>query len=254
MINPVLCVENLTVCYSDGRKAIDNVSFEIEQGDSVALLGANGAGKSTILLSLVGILEGTGKISILDTNLNDENIIEIRKKTQLVFQDPNDQLFMPELYEDVAFGPRNFGVSEDKIDDIVKKSLSEVGLEGFEKRSPHNMSLGEKKRASIACILACNPEILLLDEPNAGLDPKSRRQLINLLNSLNKTKIIASHDLDFVKSTCKFGIVLFRGKVLKADIISNILSDNNLPVSEYVFNLTIWSDANFPSFHNAPDG
>ncbi|MFQ3548742.1 MAG: ABC transporter ATP-binding protein [Armatimonadota bacterium] len=228
MINPAVCVENLTVCYSDGRKAVDDVSLQIEQGESVALLGANGAGKSTLLLSLVGVLEGNGSITILDKILNKKNIIEIRKKTQLVFQDPNDQLFMPELYEDIAFGPRNFGVAEDKIDDIVKNSLKEVGLEGFENRTPHNMSLGEKKRASIACVLACNPEILLLDEPSAGLDPKSRNQLINLLNNLNKTKIIASHDLDFVKSTCKFGIVLFRGKVLKSDIISNILSDNSL--------------------------
>lgn len=225
---PIIQVENLCVSYPDGRSALEEISFRIDQGESVALLGANGAGKSTLLLSLVGILRGSGEIRIDGLSLTDKALPEIRRTAQILFQDPNDQLFMPALEDDVAFGPLNFGVPADEAATITGKSLAAVGLQGFERRSPHSLSLGERRRAAIAAVLACDPKVLLLDEPNAGLDPRGRRELADLLNSLESTKLIATHDLLFAEKTCERAIVLAGGRIVAAGPLNSILQDGNL--------------------------
>ena len=217
----------LTVRYPDGRVALSEVSFDIREGESVAVLGANGAGKSTLLLSLVGVLRGTGEIEVGGVTVSADSLARVRRKAQLVFQDPNDQLFMPILKDDIAFGPLNFGVERDKVPEIVAKSLADVGLQGFEERNPHQMSLGERRRAAIATALACEPDILLLDEPGAGLDPRGKKELVELLKSLQATKLIATHDLDFAKSVCDTVLLLSAGRVVKTGPAAELLDDES---------------------------
>ena len=221
-------VRNLTVTYPDGRAGLQGVSLEVGAGESVALVGANGAGKSTLLLSLVGVLRGSGDIRIAGLELTQKTLPEIRRKAQLVFQDPNDQLFMPVLQDDVAFGPLNFGTPRDDVQQVVAKSLESVGLSGFEERNPHNLSLGERKRAAIATVLACEPEILLMDEPGAGLDPRGKREFTGLLNSLPAAKLIATHDLDFARRTCSRAVILMNGTAAVSGPIEELLADAQL--------------------------
>lgn len=206
-------VNNLTVTYPDGRAALDRISFTVKHGESIALLGCNGAGKSTLLLALVGVVRGNGSIAIDNKPLEDDTLPEIRRRVQLLFQNPDDQLFMPLVKEDVAFGPLNFGVAPDEVDNIVKDSLDIVGLSEYLDRPTYAMSYGEKKRAALAGVLACRPEVILLDEPSAGLDPKSRRELSELLKSVAGTKIIATHDLQFASMCCDNALVLHKGKI-----------------------------------------
>ncbi|MCE5324641.1 energy-coupling factor ABC transporter ATP-binding protein [bacterium] len=228
MSSSAISVRSLSVNYPDGRKGIEDISFEIEQGESVAILGANGAGKSTLLLALVGVLGGTGEIEIAGMPVNSKSLSKVRAKAQLVFQDPNDQLFSPILADDIAFGPRNFGAHGDEIDGIVSRSLEAVGLKGFEERQTHSMSLGEKKRAAIASAIACKPEILLMDEPSAGLDPRGARLLAKLLDALDCTKLISTHDLRFAKTVCTRAIVMSEGTIAAIGSTQDILSDASL--------------------------
>ena len=221
-------VQNLSVTYPDGREALRDVSFSVAQGESLAILGANGAGKSTLLLALVGVLKGSGEIIIADQKLSASTLPEIRCITQLVFQDPNDQLFMPVLRDDVAFGPLNFGVPRKEIPKLVTESLETVGLRSFEDRNPFNMSAGERKRAALATVFACNPQILLLDEPTSGLDPRGRRELGELLNGSSCTKLIATHDLQFAKETCGRAIVIINGRIAATGNIERLLDDVEL--------------------------
>ncbi|MCX8052207.1 MAG: energy-coupling factor ABC transporter ATP-binding protein [Armatimonadetes bacterium] len=214
--------------YPDGRLALNDISFLVEVGDSVAVLGANGAGKSTLLLALVGVLPAEGEIRFGEIVLSDKTLRDVRRKVQLVFQDPNDQLFMPLVRDDVAFGPLNFGVPKDQVPQLVDKSLEAVGLSGFGDRAPHNLSLGERKRAAIASVLACEPEVILLDEPSAGLDAPGRRQLFNLLRDFKATKLIATHDLVLAEELCSKAIVLKAGKLITSGPISSLLSNEML--------------------------
>ena len=220
-------VENLRVSYPDGRLALDGISFGVSAGPSVALLGANGAGKSTLLLALVGVVKATGSISIAGTPLSESSLPQVRRSAQIVFQDPNDQLFMPFLRDDVAFGPANFGAPPGSIDRVVAESLASVGLAGFEDRGPHQMSLGERKRAALATAIACKPEILLLDEPGSGLDGRGKRELVELLNRMECTKLIATHDLDFARATCGTGLVLSAGRIAATGDIGSLLGDRS---------------------------
>ncbi len=220
-------VENLRVAYPDGRVALDGISFSVAGGDSLAILGANGAGKSTLLLALVGILRGTGDVHIGHLPLCNRNLAEIRRAAQLVFQEPDDQLFSPTVRDDIAFGPINFGTPREAIDGLVERHLTEVGLEGFGKRKPHNLSLGERKRVALAAALACEPEVLLLDEPTAGLDPRGRRELIGLINSLAATKLVATHDIAFAGHICRDAIVLQQGRIVAAGDLQSLT--NNEP-------------------------
>lgn len=218
-------VENLHVAYPDGRVALDRISFAVESGGSLAILGANGAGKTTLLLALVGILRGSGNVLIGGLPLSDANLAEVRRIAQLVFQEPDDQLFCPTVRDDVAFGPINFGMPGDTIDDLVERRLADVGLEGFGKRKPHNLSLGERKRAALAAALACEPGVLLLDEPTAGLDPRGRRELVDLINGLAATKLVATHDIAFAASVCRQAIVLAEGKIVATGDLKSLTGD-----------------------------
>jgi len=194
-------IKNLHYTYPDGTKALRGVNLDIKKGESVYLIGPNGSGKSTLLLHLNGILQpqrGTVRVFGMDVR---EKTKEVRRKVGLVFQDPDDQLFMPTVFEDVAFGPVNMKLDEEEVKKRVKKALEAVGLDEFENRSPHHLSYGEKKRVAIATVLSMEPEILVLDEPTLALDPWIKRDFIKFLEELRKnhTMVIAAHDLDLIK-------------------------------------------------------
>lgn len=213
----MLKISDLTVIYPDKTKAITSLSFEIAAGENVALIGANGAGKTSLLLSMVGILPiALGTIEIDNILLSQKTLDEIRRRTGLVFQNPDDQLFMPDIFEDVKFGPRNFGLSEAHSAEKADATLKQLHIEHLKHRSPLKLSGGEKRTAAIATVLAMDPHILLLDEPTAYLDPKSRRNLIRLLADLPQTKLIATHDLTFAAETCG-RVILMKDGALFAD-------------------------------------
>ncbi|MCK4811972.1 MAG: ABC transporter ATP-binding protein [Methanosarcinales archaeon] len=209
-------VHDLNYAYSDGTVALEHVSFEIARGESVALIGPNGAGKSTLLLHLNGILhskKSRGAVEILGEPIDPRKVHKMPKKIGIVFQDPDDMLFMPLLGDDVAFGPINLGVANDEVKRRVKDSLERVGLAGYEERVSHHLSGGEKKRAAIATVLSMDPEIIAMDEPTANLDPKSRAELIEILKGLKsegKTLIIITHDVNAIPELADRVIVLHK--------------------------------------------
>jgi len=222
----MLKVKDLIIEYPDGTRAIDEISFILKKGESVALIGANGAGKTTLLLSLVGILLPTGgEIKIGETILEKKNLREIRSKIGMVFQNPDDQLFMPNIYEDIAFGPRNFGCDEEETKIRVDTALSKLGIEHLAKRSPLKLSGGEKRLAAIGTTLAMEPEFLLIDEPTAYLDPRARRNMINTLMDLPQGKLIATHDTQFASILCKRVLLLQNGRLVTDEGVE-LLSDN----------------------------
>lgn len=228
MPEKVIEIQNLSFEYPDGQRGLDNISLTIYAGESVALIGPNGAGKSTLLLHLNGILRGKSDIRICGLTVEDKNIREIRKKVGMVFQDPEDQLFSLNVFEDVAFGPLNMKCKEEEISCRVTAALKKVGMMGYEKRSSHHLSIGEKKRIAIATVLSLDPEILALDEPTSSLDPRGKWSLISLLKSLVITKVIASHDLDMVKHLCNRVIILNKGSVVADGSTEDILGNENL--------------------------
>lgn len=207
----------LSYAYPDGQQALQSVNFCIQQGESVGLIGSNGAGKSTLLLHLNGVLKASaGQVCIDDLPVCKANLMEIRRRVGMVFQDPDDQLFMPTVFDDVAFGPINMGCPAAKVQTQVESALATVGAAHLASRPPYRLSGGEKRAVAIAGVLAMSPSILLMDEPSAGLDPKARRRLIGLLQGFGQTKIIASHDLDLVLDLCPRVLVMREG-VLQAD-------------------------------------
>jgi len=219
-------VKDLKFRYHDGTEALTGLNFAVAEGECVGLIGPNGAGKSTLLLHLNGILpekmDGTATVFVHGKPLNEENLPEIRRSVGVLFQDPDDQLFCPTVFEDVAFGPQQFGV---EVLPAVQRALVEVGLTGFEKRSPHHLSHGEKRRVCLAGVLACSPRVLVLDEPTSDLDPRGRRELKALLRQIPATKIIATHDLELVAELCPRVIVLDHGAIV-ADGPTTELLDN----------------------------
>jgi len=209
-------VEFKDVCYQypDGKKAVNGVSALITHGESVGLVGANGAGKTSLLMLLSGILSATsGSIRVGDTVLTKKTLPLIRRAIGFSFQDPDDQLFMSRVYDDVAFGPRNYGLDEKEVEYKVMKALEIVGATHLQDRPPYKLSGGEKRAAALAAVLSMEPNILVLDEPSAALDPRSRRRLINLLKGFTHTKIIATHDMDMVLELCERTIVLNEGQI-----------------------------------------
>jgi len=221
-------IRGLHFSYPDGNAALRGVDLEVACGESVGLIGCNGAGKSTLLLHLNGILRGSTPVRILGVEVSGKTLPLIRARVGMIFQDPDNQLFMPTVADDVGFGPVNMGMSTEEVDREVARALSQVDMLGFEQRSPHHMSIGEKKRVSIATVLSMSPEILALDEPSSNLDPRHRRDLIQLLNSLKLTKIISTHDLDFVRSTCDRVAVMDKGKITAIGSAPEILGDQSL--------------------------
>lgn len=227
-MNKIIEIRNLNFSYPDDTKALENISMDVYESETIGIIGPNGAGKSTLLLHLNGLLDGNGKVKIFDKTLSKENIALIRQKVGLVFQDPQDQLFMPTAYEDVAFGPENSGLPKEEIDRKVNFALEGVGLLDKKNHISYHLSLGEQKRLAIATVLSMSPEVLVLDEPNSNLDPASRRHLINLLKNLKVTKIIATHDLEMTLELCSRVILLDRGKVISEGETRKILSNKSL--------------------------
>jgi len=221
-------IEKLEYSYPDGTKALKGIDMRIFEGESVGLIGPNGAGKSTLLLHLNGILRGSGKLKIMGLQMTDENLDVIRNKVGLVFQDPEDQLFMPTVFDDVAFGPINAGLKIEEIKALVKGALQKVDISDLTDRISHHLSFGEKKRVSLATIISMKPEIMALDEPTSNLDPKARYDLIQFLKKISKTKIVASHDLDMVLEVCDQVIMLDRGIIVASGITKEILSNEPL--------------------------
>ncbi|MBP3290103.1 MAG: ABC transporter ATP-binding protein [Alistipes sp.] len=218
---------DLHFAYKGGDDVLRGISFRIEHGQHVALAGANGAGKSTLLLHINGLLQPTrGSIDVGGILLTDKTEAIIRQSVGMVFQDSDNQLFMPSVEEDVAFGPAAMGLTREEVTRRVEKSLSEVDALHLREREPHSLSGGEKKRVAIATVLAMTPSILVLDEPTVGLDPRSRRQIIALLRQFRHTMLIATHDMDLIDELCERTIVLNRGKVAAdaptAEVFSNM--------------------------------
>jgi len=224
----IIAIKNLSFGYPDGQPALSDVNLTIYRGESVALVGPNGAGKSTLILHFNGVLRSNGNIRLLGKLIGDKNLRWVRSKVGLVFQNPDDQLFSPTVFDDVAFGPINMGYGNDEVRQAVAQALEMVGMEGFEKRSPHHLSVGEKKRIAIATVLSMSPEILVIDEPSSNLDPRGKWDLIGVLDSLPVTRVIVSHDLELVGALCQRTVILDRGRVAADGLTKDILADKKL--------------------------
>ncbi len=221
--------------YPDGTEALRGISFRVLHGESVGIVGANGAGKSTLLLHTNGtLLPSSGTVTVGDVLLRKETRAEIRRKVGIVFQNPDDQLFMPTVADDVAFGPLNLGLAPEAVSERVEAALAVVGCRDLSEKPPHHLSEGQKSAVAIAAVIAMQPDILVMDEPAANLDPKGRRSLINMLNRFLHSKIVASHDLDLILDVCRRCIVIRNGEIAAdgpAEIIlrdRELLEENNL--------------------------
>lgn len=224
----MLSVENLSVAHKDKTVAINNINFSVGECEKIALIGENGAGKTSLLFSLVGVLENCGGSIIIDkTTLTKKTLPEVRKKIGMVFQNPDDQLFMPMVFDDIAFGLRNASFSEPEIKKMVAETLEKLNISHLQNRSSLKLSGGEKRLIAIASVLAMNPSLVLFDEPTAFLDHKARRTLIETLNKQSFSKIIATHDLEFAKETTSRVILLNKGKII-ADGSSQLLYDKEI--------------------------
>jgi len=222
-------IRHLSFSYPDGHQALKGLNLAVEGGECLGLVGPNGAGKSTLLLHLNGLIPSpNGAVRILGEGINKQSLPGVRQKVGLVFQNPDDQLFCPTLFEDVAFGPLNNQVLAEEVPGRVAQALKKVGLEGFEQRSPHHMSVGEKRKASLATILSMDPEIIVLDEPSSNLDPRSRKELIRLLASFPQTRIVATHDLEMVLQLCDRVALMDQGAVVALGLPEEVLSDEGL--------------------------
>ncbi len=221
----ILQIQGLRFRYPDGRVALGGVDLEVGASERVALVGANGAGKTTILLHLIAMLRGEGSIVVDGTPVSEKTVDDVRRKVGLVFQDPDDQLFCPTVGEDVGFGPRNLGLDEAEVESRVHDVLAAVGLHGYEDREPHRLSLGEKKRVALAGVLAMRPALLVLDEPSANLDPRARRSLVDLLRRIEGAMLIATHDLDLVLDLGARVVVLAGGRTVAGGPADEILRD-----------------------------
>ena len=229
MSHHIVEAKNLDFAYPDTTHALLGISFTIRHGESVAIVGANGAGKSTLLLHLNGYLTPTsGQVRIGDYPLTKETLQEVRRTVGMVFQDPDDQLFMSTVYDDVAFGPLNLGLPTDEVHSRVTTALETVGVLDLKDRPPYRLSSGQKRRVAIATVLSMTPDILVMDEPTSGLDPKARRQLIEMLKTFKHSKIIATHDLDMVTDLCERTIILHKGTVKADGLTSDIFQNEKL--------------------------
>ena len=218
---------NVSFSYGD-VPVVENLSFTIQKGETVGLIGANGAGKSTIMKLMLGLLSGSGEIKVDGLPVCKNNLAEIRKKIGFVLQDSDNQMFMPTVYEDMIFGPRNYGLSKEETENRVDAVLAQLGLQELKHRHNHKISGGEKRMAAIATILAMEPEMILMDEPSTALDPVNRRTVINTINRLPQTKLIASHDLDMILDTCQRVILLSHGTIVADGDAETILRDKAL--------------------------
>lgn len=224
----IIC-KNVSFAYEKDHEILHDINFTAGHDDAIGLIGANGVGKSSLLRILVGLEMGfTGEVTIGEIKVTKKTLPRVREKIGYVFQDSDNQLFMPTVYEDIAFAPRNYGLDADQVQERVQHALDLIGIDYLRDKQNYKMSGGEKKLASIATILAMTPDVILMDEPSIALDPKNRRRLINILNSLDHIKIIASHDLDMVMETCNRVILMSGGKIIADGATRDILSDKEL--------------------------
>ena len=222
-------VRGLRFSYPDGREALRGMDLLVNRGERVALLGPNGAGKTTLALHLNGILEAdAGEVWIGDLQVSPPTLPEIRRRVGLVFQDPDDQLFMPSVDQDVAFGPANLGLSGSELDERVEEALAAVEATGLAERPPHHLSAGERRRAALATVLAMRPDVLVVDEPGSGLDPAGRGELRSTLDGLKVTQLVITHDLPFALQLCERSVIVNRGRVVADGATSEILADADL--------------------------
>ncbi|HEU5152810.1 MAG TPA: ABC transporter ATP-binding protein [Iamia sp.] len=224
-----LVVRDLRYAYPDGRRALDGVDLTVAPGERVAVLGPNGAGKTTLVLHLNGTLTAeSGTIAVGGVTVGKATLRDVRRRVGLVFQDPDDQLFMPTVYDDVAFGPANLGLRHDALTARVEAALAAVGLPGVGERAPHHLSLGQKRRAAVATVLAMEPELLVLDEPTANLDPAARRELATVLTTLDLTTLVVTHDLPYALELCPRSVILAGGRVVADGPTAELLADADL--------------------------
>ncbi len=223
-----IIIKNLSFTYPDGHKALKNVSLSLAPNERVALVGPNGAGKSTLLLHLNGILTGKGSIQICDLEASKDTIGLMRSMVGLVFQSPEDQLFSPTVYDDVAFGPLYQNLPVPEVDARVDYALAAVEMQGYARRVSHHLSAGEKKRIAIATVLSMKPEVLVLDEPTAGLDPRARRSLINLLGNLPMTMLVSTHDMLMVAEIFPRMIIMDEGTIVADGLTRELMNDVEL--------------------------
>ncbi len=229
MNSPHIELAHVSFSYAPSDPILQDITFAAQGGESIGLIGANGVGKSTLLKLLVGLnLADAGSIFIEGVPVTPQTLPQIRQKIGYVFQDSDSQLFMPRVYDDVAFAPRNYGFSEAEVRECVERALAMAHIEHLKEKQIYKLSGGEKKLASIATILAITPAVLLMDEPSIALDPRNRRNLIRILNGFGHLKIIASHDLDFILDTCSRVILLHGGKIIRDGGAREILSDREL--------------------------
>ncbi|MCF7805536.1 MAG: energy-coupling factor ABC transporter ATP-binding protein [Candidatus Marinimicrobia bacterium] len=225
---PVLEFRDYHYAYPDGTEALSGISFSVEEGESLGIVGPNGAGKTTMLLSSCGLLEGEGHVLVHGEILTKKNAGRLRQSLGFVFQNPDDQLFMPTVYEDVAFGPDNLGYSAEAIDSAVEAALEAVELPDFGEKSSHHLSSGEKKRVAVATVLSMKPDVLILDEPSTNLDPHARRNLIELFAGMEITQIIAGHDLELILELCDRVLIMNRGRIVADGQPGLLFSDTDL--------------------------
>jgi len=225
---PILEVQNLHFSYPDGHKALNGITLQLQEGHKAALVGPNGSGKSTLMLNIIGILHGSGVRKINGMAITEDNLPLIRSQVGIVFQNPDDQLFSPTVFEDVAFGPLHMGCSEDETRQRVIEALAMVNMSEYINRLSYHLSMGEKKRVAIATVLSMKPDLIILDEPSAGLDPRARRSLINLMNELPQTLLVATHDLLLVREILPRTIILDEGLVVADAATEEILKNTHL--------------------------
>jgi len=226
---PSLDVRALAFAYPDGHQALFGVDLTVARGERVALLGPNGAGKTTLVLHLNGILTpGHGSVTVAGLPVGKDTMQEIRRRVGIVFQDPDDQLFMPTVREDVAFGPANLGLRGDELDERVRHALERVGMLGYLDRPPHHLSFGQRRRVAVATVLAMQPEILVLDEPSSNLDPASRRELAEILVDLDVTTLMVTHDLPYALELCPRAVILDDGVIAANGRTHDLLCDAEL--------------------------
>lgn len=229
MIPPSVEVEGLTHAYPDGHVALAGVDLTVARGERVALLGPNGAGKTTLALHLNGVLQGgSGTVRIAGIPVVRENLREVRRRVGIVFQDPDDQLFMPTVRDDVAFGPAALGLRGPDLDSAVRGALDQVGMAAFADRPPHHLSFGQRRRVAVATVLAMDPEVLVLDEPSSNLDPASRRELAEILDGLTVTLVMVTHDLPYAAQLCDRAVILSEGVVAADGPTPDLLADADL--------------------------
>ena len=220
--------QNVSFAYEKGKPVLRDLSFRIEAGEAVGLIGANGAGKSTVMKLLLGLLSGEGKILVDGMDLGRTNLAEIRRKLGFVLQNSDNQMFMPTVYEDMMFAPLNYGLTREEAERRVDAALERLGLTALKYRHNHKLSGGEKRMAAIATILAMEPEAILMDEPSSALDPYNRRIIINTIRALRQTKLITSHDLDMILDTCDRVILLSEGRIAADGPAEELLRDRDL--------------------------